>query len=146
MFYSKILVAFDGSMPAKKAIAVACDMARMNPEASIVFAHIAKISGAAMGSADIDGAILDRAGRIRQYLQEIADGLTNETKVVILKGSSPADLIIKCSAKESCDLIVMGSRGMGGVKGYLGSVSHAVSVEAKVCVLIAKVNDEGERE
>lgn len=145
MFYSRILVAYDGSTPAKKAVSVACDMAKMNPKAGIVFAHVAKVSGAAMAGMDVDGAILERAGKIRERLQETAEILPNEAKVVILKGSSPADLIINCCKTEGCDLIIMGSRGMGGVKGYLGSVSHAVSVGADVCVLIAKVDGEGGR-
>ena len=36
------------------------------------------------------------------------------------------------------DLIVMGSRGQGGVKGFLGSVSYAVVQGSPIAVLIAK--------
>lgn len=32
----------------------------------------------------------------------------------------------------------MGSRGQGGVKGYLGSVSYAVVKQTRACVLVAK--------
>ena len=56
----------------------------------------------------------------------------------VLKGTSPADLLLKCAEDEGCDLIVMGSRGKGGVKGYLGSVSYAVVQGSPVAVLIAK--------
>ena len=41
-------------------------------------------------------------------------------------------------AEEGCDLIIMGSRGQGGVKGFLGSVSYAVVQGSPIAVLIAK--------
>ena len=36
--------------------------------------------------------------------------------------------------EEGCDLIIMGSRGQGGVKGFLGSVSYAVTKESPIDV------------
>ena len=45
---------------------------------------------------------------------------------------------MNCAKDEGCDLIIMGSRGQGGVKGFLGSVSYAVTKESPVTVLIAK--------
>lgn len=67
--------------------------------------------------------------------------MVNPTEVKVLKGTSPADLIVNCAKEEGCDLIIMGSRGQGGVKGFLGSVSYAVTKESPVTVLIAKEGD-----
>ena len=64
--------------------------------------------------------------------------MPNNAHAKLLKGTSPADLILKCAQDEGCDLIIMGSRGQGGVKGYLGSVSYAVVQGSPVAVLIAK--------
>ena len=64
--------------------------------------------------------------------------MPNKAHAHLLKGTSPADLLLKCAEDEGCDLIVMGSRGKGGVKGYLGSVSYAVVQGSPVAVLIAK--------
>ena len=70
--------------------------------------------------------------------EAIAAELPNPAEVKVLKGTSPADLIVNCAKDEGCDLIIMGSRGQGGVKGFLGSVSYAVTKESPVTVLIAK--------
>ncbi len=59
----------------------------------------------------------------------------------MLKGTSPADLIVNCAKDEGCDLIIMGSRGQGGVKGFFGCVSYAVTKESPITVLIAKEGD-----
>ena len=77
----------------------------------------------------------------REELEAIAADMVNPTEVKVLKGTSPADLIVNCAKEEGCDLIIMGSRGQGGVKGFLGSVSYAVTKESPVTVLIAKEGD-----
>ncbi|WP_295999693.1 universal stress protein [uncultured Adlercreutzia sp.] len=50
--------------------------------------------------------------------------------------------MVNCAKDEGCDLIIMGSRGQGGVKGFLGSVSYAVTKESPMTVLIAKEGDQ----
>jgi len=51
----------------------------------------------------------------------------------------PADRIVEIADKENFDLIVIGSRGVGGVKKFfLGSVSDRVADEAHCPVLIVK--------
>ncbi|MBN2236144.1 MAG: universal stress protein [Bacteroidales bacterium] len=51
----------------------------------------------------------------------------------------PADKIIEVSQKGKYDLIVIGSRGLGGIKEFfLGSVSDRVADEATCPVLIIK--------
>jgi nucleotide-binding universal stress UspA family protein len=51
----------------------------------------------------------------------------------------PADMIVEIAQKENFDLIVMGSRGTGGIKKFfLGSVSDRVADEASCPVLLVK--------
>ena len=51
----------------------------------------------------------------------------------------PAEIITKVADKGNFDLIVIGNRGMGGLKRlFLGSVSNAVVQQAKTSVLTVK--------
>ena len=51
----------------------------------------------------------------------------------------PATEIVKFAEKAKVDLIVMGSKGMGGFRGkVLGSVANSLVHESKVSVLIVK--------
>jgi nucleotide-binding universal stress UspA family protein len=56
-----------------------------------------------------------------------------------LVNGRPADKIVEITKKENFDLIVMGSRGTGGIKKFfLGSVSDRVADEASCPVLLVK--------
>jgi len=56
-----------------------------------------------------------------------------------------ADKIIETAKTQNVDLIVIGSRGLGGIKEiFLGSVSDRVADEAKCPVLIVKENHNSE--
>jgi nucleotide-binding universal stress UspA family protein len=57
---------------------------------------------------------------------------------VVMRGQ-PADAIVDIARSEACDLIVLGSRGLGALEGaLLGSVSEAVADRAPCPVLIAR--------
>ena len=51
----------------------------------------------------------------------------------------PAERIVEAAKEGKFDIIIMGSRGMGGAREFfLGSVSHRVAIEAPCPVLIVK--------
>ena len=57
----------------------------------------------------------------------------------IFKEGHPAQTIAEVANEEGYDMIVIGSRGLGGLKKlFLGSVSNAVLQEATTSVLIVK--------
>ena len=57
----------------------------------------------------------------------------------ILRKGRPSVTIVDLSEKERCDMIVMGSRGIGGFTGWvLGSTSHGVMTSCKKPVMIIK--------
>lgn len=59
-----------------------------------------------------------------------------ETKLL---GGDPADAILDTAKKAKADLIILGTRGLGEIRGlFLGSVSHKVSAHAKCPVLTVK--------
>ncbi len=141
MWCSKILVAYDGSTPSAKAVDLARAIAMQDERVELLLVHVLKLQGMGTG---VETVLLDEADRVLADLQRLADEVPNSAHARLLKGTSPADLIVKCAEEEGCDLVIMGSRGHGGVKGYLGSVSYAVVQGSPVAVLIAK--DAGKRE
>lgn len=138
MWYSKLLVAYDGSAPSEKAVKTACEMAVEHPECEVIFVYALTISSSALGDLGINQALTAEAEKVREYLELLAQTLPCKTQVKILKGSSPADMIIKCCKDEGCDFIVIGNRGKGGFKGYLGSVSQAVIRGTQAGVVVVK--------
>jgi nucleotide-binding universal stress UspA family protein len=52
---------------------------------------------------------------------------------------SPAEVIVEFIKENEADLVVMGSRGLSGVKEiFLGSISHHVVQKATCPILIVK--------
>lgn len=138
MWCNKVLVAYDGSAASKRALEMALDILKGRPEKELLLVHVARMAATSGAIAGLDTVIADDAQSVQAELEAIASQVSNPTSVKLLVGTSPADLIVRCAREEGCDLIVMGSRGQGGVKGFLGSVSYAVTKESPVAVLIAK--------
>jgi nucleotide-binding universal stress UspA family protein len=56
----------------------------------------------------------------------------------LLQGS-PAEVILSYAKEHGADVIVIGSRGLGGIREFvLGSVSHNVVQSARIPVLVVK--------
>ena len=135
MWCKRVLVAYDGSTAARKAIDKAFAIAEEEPEATFLFVHVMKIYAMGTGAETV---LIEDANATFDELKGIVADLGERATVKMLRWSSPADLILRCAKDEGCDLIVMGSRGRGGVKGYLGSVSYAVVQGSPIAVLITK--------
>ena len=56
-----------------------------------------------------------------------------------LEGGDPADRTLECIENEGVDCVIMGSRGLGDLKGlFLGSVSHKVANRAPCTCITVK--------
>jgi len=84
---------------------------------------------------------------IEQWAQSAGQAVAERTEDVLREAGvsytfrqeigHPADRIVRVAEHEKCDLIVIGSRGLSGVKEFLlGSVSSRVSHHAPCAVLI----------
>jgi nucleotide-binding universal stress UspA family protein len=145
---TKILVALDGSEPAARALALAADLA-MKYGATLhlvhVVAHItpsrelrefARIEHidlpVALEMTGIGESILAaaRAGAATRGVQQVqADVLTGD----------PAEQLLGYAGDHKVDLVVMGRRGVGPIRGLLmGSVSSKVSGLADCPVLTVR--------
>jgi len=90
----------------------------------------------------------DDAGISSRLLIEVGQHIIDEARdhanakgqhkvEVRLEGGNPADRIMQCIDEQNIDCVVMGSRGLGEMKGlFLGSVSHKVANHAP-CTCIA---------
>ncbi|MGI6218111.1 MAG: universal stress protein [Coriobacteriales bacterium] len=136
----KLLVAYDGSIPSRKAVEIAKEIASNQPEVSVTFVH-AVGTPSSSDNIDLHDALEREANKIVEELKQLTDDMSNEHEIKLLRGTAPAKMIVDCALEKGTDLIIMGSRGRGGFKGYLGSVCHSVVQTSPINVLIAKQYD-----
>lgn len=138
--FRKILVGYDGSAHAQQALKVALDLANKYG-AAVTAVSVAHVPDFADTRDEINGAIHDAERFYAQSLvraRELAEreNVTLETKIV---PGHPADALVHLAEKEGYDLIVVGDRGLSGVKRYLlGSVSEKTVRYAHCPVLVIK--------
>ena len=134
-----ILVPVDGSEGADRAIEKAVMLAQICA-AKLNFLYVANINQLAI-NAVLSDAILDsvtKAGNVilDRALEMVPEGVAKES---FSDTGSPAVVILDFAEANDIDLIVMGSRGLGVVKGVLlGSVSQYVVEQSKCPVLVVK--------
>ena len=108
--------------------------------ASIQFLYVSNVNQLAI-NACLSEAILDAVAKAGEEILDQAMGMVPEgiEKAAFSQSGSPAITIMDFAEKENSDLIVMGSRGLGVVKGVLlGSVSQYVAEQSKCPLLIVK--------
>lgn len=144
----KILVPFDGSLHSKKAILFAADVAKQH-DSELFLVHVVKdrdippeileyiesekISG---GIGKVSAKIISE-GIMKAAQQQVQDMGLKITKSMVFRGD-PAEEIIQFAKNNDIDMIVIGSRGLGKIKGLLlGSVSSKVCNLAEcTCVTV----------
>lgn len=135
--FKKILVAVDGSAIAYKAAEVARDIAMANKaELSI----LSVVRGNYINENEIVDANNPEYMKAAGYVVEAKKLTTGYESRGIVGVGHPAQAILNEIALNDIDCVVLGCRGLSGVKKMLlGSVSEAVLEKAKVTVIV--VND-----
>lgn len=143
MLFQKILVAFDGSKASNKALDKAIALAEAS-SAQLEIIHVLHFPNFIIGEAIINPPINIRddyfaaAEKVVEDLKQRVASLPNSPKVTMLEGGA-AESILQYAEKHEFDLIVIGSRGLSGIREFfLGSVSHNVVQHAKIPVLVIK--------
>ncbi len=155
--YSKILVPYDGSKHAEKALNKAVNLAKLIKGSEMIILNVIE---------EILTPPLVFPTRIRHYktgedttlstyfrdlqtdmrykmiitLEKIKQKYENSVKIrtVVLVGSAE-DKIVGYANRQNVDLIVMGSKGLKGISRLLmGSVSRHVSEKVKCSVMIVR--------
>ncbi|MEF9841429.1 MAG: universal stress protein [Raoultibacter sp.] len=142
MAQKNILVAFDGSDLSVKALEMAIEIARPNPEVHIDVASVVPIpllpETDVEHLAEIINMMAEDGRKILYQAQDMLDDLTARSETLLVKGTDSASELLKLIEVNNYYLVVMGSRGLSGIKEYLGSVSHKVLRSADIPVLIMK--------
>ncbi len=147
----RILVAVDGSEPARRAVRRAADLAvKYGAELLLVnvlpsgarevvpreLAAYAEIEHIHVTKGDLLRGIAEQI--LRQAEADAREAGVAEVRSMVETGD-PATAIAEVARTEKADLIVMGRRGLGMLAGLLlGSVSHKVTqLAACDCLLVA---------
>jgi len=135
----KIVVAFDGSDHARRALERAAQLALEGASVTVVSAvHVRPHTGRGPGHPPVDP---DEAAERQQRLDEAETFLSKagiEVRAVAGVGD-PADAIVDEAREWGADLIVVGTRGLGGGQRLvLGSVSTKVLHHAPCDVLVVR--------
>lgn len=133
----KILVATDGSELARAALDFALDLApRYGARLVLVhaFPHVSDLLGTPQYEQLLAARTLIGEQLLEAARTQVGDAVPAETQLI--EGPA-APAILRIATDESCDMIVMGSRGHGQIAGMLlGSVSSVVAQRAECPVLI----------
>ena len=155
MLYSNIMVAYDGSDHAKDALRYAKELAALNPEATVHVVQALSVGamdfqatysdGVYYGQIDyeqykklLDATLEAAKAALKDSLGDSLDDLGERATAEVVPGNTPAAVLADYAKRHDIDLIVMGRRGLGAIRGMLGSVSFSLLRETEIPVLTVK--------
>jgi nucleotide-binding universal stress UspA family protein len=142
--YRKILVGYDGSKNARRALARASLMAAANG-ASLRILVVVNVMVYAYGPSPpnypenyFELMFEDANKQLAQALDSCKDNASINASGIVEEGH-PAETILDVAKRERADLIVIGRRGISGVQRFLmGGVSSSVVGHSDCDVLVVK--------
>ena len=144
--FKKILLAMDGSPHAEEALKYARELA-LRDDAQVIVVHAVPHLPAVLGVGvpewqHMVSCNLEEGQKVTDQVAADLQDRGVDVIVEVLEGP-PADAILRVADVRHCDLIVMGSRGRGGLASLLlGSVSHRVLAHAHVPVMVVRATEE----
>ena len=138
---SGILVGYDGSDCAKKALEVGLDVARVYGE-KLVIAFGYELNPVAGEMADYAAALRELATSRLTEGKELAAGSGLEIEAVIVE-DAPARALVDLAKERDVRVIVIGTRGESPIRGALiGSTAHRLLYLSDRPVLVVPLGDE----
>jgi len=142
--YKKILVGVDGSEDSKKACEVAVELAK-KLGSDLIIATVYSPPSIAMGDIPpypptVPKEIEEKLKTMLNELEEKAkkEGVNVESKIIPAWVAPGAGLVVEAE-KLGCALIVVGSRGLRGLKrALIGSVAYYVVKHSDCSVLVVR--------
>jgi len=138
--FQTVVVGADDSATASEAFRSAVEVVRSSGGSlHVVYAYKRSSTSADGVPAEFEGAV-DPVNRASSLLDDLASrarasGVTAFTHSL---REEPAAAILEVAEKENADLIVVGNKGMKGVRRVLGSVPNDVAHRAPCSILIVQ--------
>ncbi|WP_160909139.1 universal stress protein [Pontibacillus yanchengensis] len=140
---SKLLVAYDGSDLSKKALEEAMHQHHDGAQMEVHIIKVVSPDGPYSNPGlyhSIESSLVEKSEEelqmMKEELQEKYENITVHTEALT---GDPGNSISEYGKAHDIDMIVIGSRGLGNIKGwFLGSVSHRVVQQADCQVMIVK--------
>lgn len=140
MKVNKVLVPVDGSRLSEAALPVAIDVARENPDATVLLLRAAEAS-TLPGKDPIDDQV-----RVVREAEEYLEGLAARLRAAGVKNvktsvwyGPPAPAIVEAADVNKVDLIVMNTHGRSGLgRLVLGSVAESVLRGTRTPILLLR--------
>jgi len=150
----KVLFATDGSDCAREAERV-LSMIPFHPDTSVTAVYVSLLTYMDIPDRFCTG-LDERLKKIMEGLKEaetkhaekvLAQARTRlmdrfQKVTVLIKNGDPSEQILQAAQEKQADVVALGSRGMRGVSGMLGSVARNVLAHADCSVLICKRSNE----
>ncbi len=146
--YNKILVATDGSEPSKHAVEYAAISAEkwgaqlliltVVPPPAVIFTYVGTLT--ADYSYDYEKSLMSYHAAVLDDAKKSLKDKHPDLKVLTqIKKGNVSTKILEALEDSEIDLIVIGSRGLGGISGwFLGSVTNHVINHCKKPILVVK--------
>ena len=138
--FKNILVAFDGSEYARRAARIAGELAHPHAAVEVWIVCAMDPIPKELGEPYADKLIIERTREGTELLQQAKKLIGGKVTIheELLFGS-PAESIMQVASSQACDLIIMGTRGVGGLRGLLlGSQIQKVISLSSIPVLAVK--------
>jgi nucleotide-binding universal stress UspA family protein len=152
--YKKILIAFDGSEPSKHALDQGIYIASLAGSEVFILSVVPRVMMPVFPDEGFGAAPVTAAQDMTEYQQKMRDVYAKSLKeaeediaknypdlkvTTELMEGRPSSTIVEESENKEAELIVIGSRGLGGITGWiLGSTSRRVVESCRVPVLVVK--------
>lgn len=140
MIFSNIIVPYDGSELAMKSLEKAIELAKLDPSVKVTALHVYQLPAKRVPDAiynPVKKTIIDDAHEVISHAKEKLEEIAAQSEAIVAEGA-PIRVILDKAHENKCDLIIMGSRGLSGIKEFLGSVSHYISQNSTIPVLLIK--------
>jgi nucleotide-binding universal stress UspA family protein len=139
--FAKILVAYDGSPGAERALALAAGLAGEFAAKLVVLSVVEHLPRFAGTVGEVDESVRERTEALRER-QQHATRLAEEHAVAayraVIETGHAAQLIVAYAERERADLLVLGRSGHSQVWGrFMGGTADKIVRHAPCSVLIA---------